>query len=190
MDETAVEVTVSPLFFCLLAVLLLYEPKGMAAGCLAASFLHECGHLSVMLTRHTLPCRIAIGLFGMRIEKQVNCALSLWDEFWIAAGGPAVNVLCGCLFALLGKEYAAAVHFVVGGLNVLPVYPLDGGVMLQCLLYRRMPTHKADAVLKVISLCVVFPLGVVGFFVLIRSGYNASLLAVDAYLVFLLLFKH
>lgn len=190
MGKVKVEVTVSPLFFCLFAVLLLYEPKGVAAGCLAASLLHECGHFAVMVTRHTLPRRVAVGVFGMRIEKDTNLALSLRDEFWIAAGGPAANLLCGCLFWACGKDYAAAMHLAVAGLNVLPVFPLDGGVMLQCILYRFLPAHTADTVLRVVSLLVVFPLGVFGFFVLIQSGYNASLLAVDVYLLFLLLFKH
>lgn len=190
MDKARVEVTVSPLFFCLFAVLLLYEPKGIAAGCLAASLLHECGHLAVMLTRRTLPRRIAVGAFGVRIEKDTNLSLPLQDEFWMAAGGPATNLICGCLFLALGKTYMAAAHFAVMGLNVLPVFPLDGGVMLQCVLYRYFSSHKADVILRVISLCTVFPLGVIGFFVWIQSGYNASLLAVDVYLIFLLLFKH
>ncbi len=190
MDKPRVEVTVSPLFFCLFAVLLLYEPKGLAAGCLAASLLHECGHLAVMLTRRTLPRRINVGIFGMRIEKDTSLTLPLRDEFWIAAGGPAVNLFCGCLLLALGKPYASTMHFTVMGLNILPVYPLDGGVMMQCVLHRYLPTYKAETTLRVISLCTVFPLGVIGFVVLFQSGYNASLLAVDIYLIFLLLFKH
>ncbi len=190
MDKTGTEVTVSPLFFCLLAVLLLYEPKGIAAGCLAASLLHECGHLAVMLTRRTLPRRVTVGVFGMRIEKGTNLSLSLRDEFLIAAGGPAVNFMCSALLLLSAKGYAAAVHFAMAALNMLPVFPLDGGVMLQCVLHRRLSPHKAETVLRVMSLCTVFPLGVVGFLVLIQSGYNISLLAVDVYLIFLLFFKH
>ncbi len=171
-------------------MLLLYEPKGIAAGCLAASLLHECGHLAVMVTRRTLPHRVAVGIFGMRMEKQADMTLPLRDEFWIAVGGPVVNLLCGALLFGLQREYAAAIHFVVAMLNLLPVFPLDGGVMLQCVLHRFLPSYTADIVLRVLSLCIVFPLGVIGFLVLIRSGYNASLLAVDLYLIFLLLFKH
>ncbi len=189
MGKSGVEVTVSPLFFCLFATLLLYEPKGTAAGCLAASLLHECGHLAVMLSRRTLPRRIAVGIFGMRIEKGEELHLSFSDEFLIAAGGPAVNLLCGALCWYFDRYTAVAVHLVIGALNMLPIYPLDGGVMLQCVLYRLLPRERADTVLRILSLCVVFPLGVVGFFVLIRSGYNLSLLAVDAYLILLLLFK-
>ncbi|MBP3381463.1 MAG: hypothetical protein J6L00_02360 [Clostridia bacterium] len=182
--------TVSPLFFCLFAVLLLYEPRGVAAGCLAASLLHECGHLAAMLTCRTLPRSVTVGVFGMRIEKDTDLTLSLQNEFWIAAGGPAVNLLCGCLFLIYEKTYAAAIQFAVAGLNILPVFPLDGGMMLQCVLHRFLPAHTADVALRVVSLAVVFPLGVLGFLVLIRSGYNASLLAVDVYLIVLLLFKH
>lgn len=188
MDKR-VEVTVSPLFFCLFAVLLIYEPKGIAAGCLAASLLHECGHLAVMLCCRTPPRRVAVGVFGMRLEKGEGMHLSFLDEFLIAAGGPAVNAVCCLLFWCFGRRTTAVIHLVIGTLNALPVCPLDGGTMLQCILLHFFSKERTDTVLRVVSLLVVFPLGVFGFYLLIVSGYNASLLFVDAYLVLLLLFK-
>jgi len=184
-----VEVTVSPLFFCLFAVLLIYEPQGIAAGCLAASLLHESGHLAVMAMRRALPHRIAVGVFGMRIEKGEGMHLSFLDEFLIAAGGPAVNGLCCALFLCLDGQKTAVIHLLVGALNVLPIYPLDGGTMLQCILLHFFSKERTDTILRAVSLLVVFPLGVAGFYLLMVSGYNASLLLVDAYLVLLLLFK-
>lgn len=189
MSKNGVEVSVNPLFFCLFATLLIYEPKGTAAGCLAASLLHECGHLAVMLACRTLPRRIAVGVFGMRIEKGEGMRLSFFEEFLIALGGPAVNFLCAALFFCIDKQMIGAIHLVIGILNALPVFPLDGGTMLRCVLLRFISEEHADLVLRAVSLCVVFPLGVAGFYVLLVSEYNASLLLVDAYLVLLLLFK-
>ncbi len=184
-----ISVEISPLFFALMAWLLLYDEKGLAAGCLAASLIHECGHLSMMFWRKSPPDAIRVGLFGMRVERQDTSTLSFWDDLLIAAGGPLVNLLCFLVFWILGAETAAAIHLVIAGLNLLPVEPLDGGQILQNLLYQRLEREIADRVLLITSLSVILPLGVLGFWVLLQSGCNPSLLLVDLYLILLLLFK-
>ncbi len=184
-----ISVQISPLFFALLATLLIYEQKGLAAGCLAASLLHECGHLLVMFWRKSPPRSIVIGAFGMRIEREGSLRLSFLDDLLIAAGGPLMNILCCCLFLFFGKQPAAAIHLLIACLNLLPIEALDGGEILLCILYRHLPRDKARKWVLFCSLLTIFPLGVVGFFVLMQSGYNVSLLVVDIYLILLLIFK-
>lgn len=188
MNKFHVSVELSPLFFGLLAWLLVYEQKGLAAGCLAASLIHECGHLLMMFFRHCLPRRIVVGIFGMRMERDETCALGFMDDVFIAVGGPAINLACGLLFFLLGKQQAAAIHLVLAGLNLLPVDTLDGGTILLNILYRFLPYDTAGKVMLFVSIATVFPLGVAGFYILLKTGTNISLLLVDAYLVLLLIF--
>ncbi len=170
-------------------MLLLYERKSLAAGCLAASLLHECGHLLMMFWRKSPPLHIEVGIFGMRIERRDTLCLSFWDDFWIAAGGPLINGICAGLFWAMHKETAAAIHLLLMLLNLLPIAALDGGQMLLCVLYRFLPRETVRKCVWVCSLLTVFPLGVVGFFVLFKSGCNISLLIVDVYLILLLFFK-
>ena len=40
-----------------------------------------------------------------------------------------------------------------------------------------------------VSAMALFPLAVAGFYVLLQTGYNASLLVLAAYLILLLIFK-
>lgn len=188
MDKR-IAVSANPLFFGVLAWLLLYEKQGLAAGCLAASLIHECGHLTAMFVCKALPRRIHIGIFGMRIERDAALSVSFWQDAFIAAGGPLINLLCCGGFLLCGKVTAAALHFLTAALNLLPVEALDGGQLLLSLLYRRLPRERAEKCVFICSLLTVFPLGIAGFFVLLRSGCNASLLLVDAYLILLLIFK-
>ncbi len=187
--EKHISVEISPLFFALMAWLLLYDEKGLAAGCLAASLIHECGHLGVMFWRHSPPLGIRVGPFGMRIERAGNTALSFWDDLLIASGGPLINLVCFFLFWLAGCLEASVIHLVIALLNLLPVESLDGGQMLLNLLYLRLTREQAQRVLFICSLVVIFPLGIAGFFVLLQSGCNISLLVVDLYLILLLLFK-
>lgn len=189
VEHKRITVQISPLFFALLATLLIYEQKGLAAGCLAASLLHECGHLFMMFWRKSPPKSITVGVFGMRIERESSLQLSFADDLLIAAGGPLMNILCGCLFVVCGKQTAAAIHLLIACLNLLPIEALDGGEILLCILYRYLPRDTARKWILICSLLTVFPLGVIGFFVLFKSGYNVSLLTVDAYLILLLIFK-
>jgi membrane-associated protease RseP (regulator of RpoE activity) len=184
-----ISIAVSPLFFAVFGWLLLYERKGVAAGCLAASLLHECGHLLVMFWRNAPPRSVTVGVFGMRIERDVALHLSFWDDLLIAAGGPLCNAICCIGFWLCGKQVAAAIHLLIALLNLLPVEALDWGEILLCILYRFVSRERARRWMLICSLLTVFPLGIIGFFVLIRSGYNASLLLVDLYLILLLIFK-
>ncbi len=188
-ERGTITVRISPLFFALLAALLIYEQKGLAAGCLAASLLHECGHLFMMFWRKSPPRSIVVGVFGMRIERESSLQLSFLDDLLIAAGGPLINLLCCGLFVLLGRQTAAAIHILIACLNLLPIEALDGGEILLCILYRCLPRDAARKWMLICSLLTVFPLGVVGFFVLFKSGCNISLLTVDAYLILLLIFK-
>lgn len=188
-EKRGITVHISPLFFALLATLLIYEEKGLAAGCLAASLLHECGHLLMLLWRGSVPESITVGPFGMRIERESSLRLSFWDDLLIAMGGPLMNIICCGMFLCFGKPTAAAIHLIIAILNLLPVEALDGGEILLCILYRYLPRDKASKCLLVCSLLTVFPLGVAGFFVLLQSHCNISLLTVDAYLILLLIFK-
>ncbi len=189
MDNIRTEISVSPLFFGLFSWLLIYEQKGLAAGCLAASLIHECGHLLMMLWRKTPPSRIVVGIFGMRMEKQEALSLSFVDDIWIAAGGPLINLFCFFLFWLWGKEQAAAIHLVIGGMNILPIETLDGGEILLNFLYRRFSRETSQKILLLCSVGTLFPLLTIGFFVLLQSGSNISLLAVAVYLILLLIFR-
>ena len=181
--------SVSPLFFGLLGWLLLYEKQGLAAGCLAASLIHECGHLSILFLRRAYPKSIVVGMFGMRIEREEGLHLPFWDDLLIAAGGPLANLLCCAVFMLLGREQAAAIHLVMALFNMHPMELLDGGQMLLAGLYHHMSRERAERLLLIVSVLTLFPLGVAGFLVFFQSGCSVSLLAVDAYLTVLLIFR-
>ncbi len=190
MDDakSGIPIHISPLFFCLLASLL-YRNQYVGAQTVLASLLHECGHLLVMMTRDCIPRRITVGIFGMRIEMQETTAQTYKDMFFIAAGGPLINLLCGFVLWWMGLQVAAIVHITLALLNLLPFTSLDGGRMLYNGLCCFSSTEKAQKIVYVCSLAVVFILGVLGFTVLLYTRVNVSLLAVAVYLSLLLIFK-
>ena len=181
---------ISVLFFAAAVVWLTMDPSHTAALCLLASLMHELGHLGVMLYYGLYPKRIAVGLFGVRMEQQEGVALGYRQQIWLSLAGPAVNLAVGGgLWLIIGFGTAAAVNLLLAAMNLLPIQALDGGQALYCYLAGRMEEPRAQRIVFVISMAVLLPLATAGFFLLIRSGYNFTLLAACIYLILLLFLR-
>ncbi|MCI8553817.1 MAG: hypothetical protein HFJ80_02585 [Clostridiales bacterium] len=181
---------ISLLFPAAVVVMLTFDTSGTAAWCVAASAMHETGHFLALILLGSRPESVTLGLFGMRVVQRTGNRLSYRQSILVSLAGPAVNLLSfAFLFSAGGWSVPASVHFMLGAMNLMPVEPLDGGQILYQLLalWRNEPfaEHTAFAV----SLCTLAPLAAAGFYVLIKSGYNFTLLVLALYLGLLLLFK-
>lgn len=108
--------------------------------------LHELGHTVVSLLLGLRVKRIVVFLLGGVSELEGESRRPR-DEFAIAAAGPAVSFLlaAGCWgLSLLPPDSSAAQvllllaawsNLVIAGFNVLPGLPLDGGRLLQALIW-------------------------------------------------------
>lgn len=82
------------------------------------SVMHELGHLTVLLLFGADITEISLSFFGFGIKYDAR--LSLWQEAFMLSAGAVVNLL---LFLLIRDD----INLLLIMLNVLPVYPLDGG---------------------------------------------------------------
>jgi Zn-dependent protease len=108
--------------------------------------LHEFGHSLVALRYGIRVPRITLFLFGGVSQIAAEPA-SAAAEFWIAIAGPAVSFVLALLFwqlrpvvagvaplAALAK-YLALLNLILGLFNLLPGFPLDGGRILQAVVW-------------------------------------------------------
>lgn len=175
-------------FPLMVLAMLTQDPSGMAAGCLCAAVLHEIGHFLAMLAVGDRPTRICLGVFGVRAEHNA-VPLSYEKAAIISLAGPLTNVLCALVFQRMGAAQAALIHSVLAGFHLLPIAAVDGGEALQLLLSLAMEEEQAHRAVLRISVGILFPLAAIGFFLLIQTGYNLSLLVLTLYLSCLLIFK-
>ncbi len=158
--------------------------------CLAASFLHECGHFAVMLLTHDVPACVCFGAFGVRVERKSNAYTSYKAQAAVSFSGPLTNVVCAALlYALHGGGDGVWIHLALGLFNLLPVEGLDGGEGIYRLLCLRLPEKTAHTVVRFLSAMVLLPLTALGFYLLLESGGNVSLVILSVYLILLLIFK-
>lgn len=143
--------------FLFLASLLLYQSTSVfLISFLLAAVLHELGH--VLAARLLdIPVRtLSMTSFGCVLSLADSALISDWKLLWIAAAGPVLNLgmtfLCLCLldFPLFGAE-----NLLLALFNLLPVFPLDGAVILTAALSVKMLPEQAERCVCLLSLLLV-----------------------------------
>ena len=132
-------IKVSPLFFALIAMLLLIDRTGMMPHVLCAIAVHEAGHLIVMRRFGIKPLEIALRPFEINIQKSVVCG-SPREDLWVSLAGIAANFLCVLLAAAIWIIFSwgwalqwGVCNFVLGTFEALPIAGLDGYRALYCI---------------------------------------------------------
>ena len=122
-----------------LYVLLYFDASGFLRLGLLAAVLHELGHIVVyVFLRRRLPV-IEVTLTGFCMKTRGEW-FSPGQLLVLAAAGPGVNFLLAGLWALRmaqkltirGGAFWAA-NILTGCFNLLPIPPLDGAQLLECL---------------------------------------------------------
>ena len=185
-------VNISFFFFVTVCVALVLDTTDTAVLTLCAAGLHEGGHLLCMFFYGERPQRFSVAPFGFSITK-----LSVGNyrrEMVIAFAGPFANILAAVIMAVIMLVChlpqlikPIAVNLSLAVFNLLPIEPLDCGRAVRCWLMCRMNTVRAEKTAFIIGAFFLVPVAATGFFVLIKSRYNVTLLLASIYLSWLLL---
>ena len=130
-------------------IFLTYFDMWKTAGFLAAILaLHELAHVAVAKCFHYETSTLMIYPFGFGAEIKQMGNGSIWKETLILLAGPSVHLLVPFGIVLLMKyhiisteygNYLSMLNQAVCIFNLLPIYPLDGGRILQNLCQLILP---------------------------------------------------
>ena len=130
-------IRIDPFSCFLAAMLLLTLPlQWVAAACLAAVF-HELCHIGAIYLTGGQVYRLQIGMGGARIQTDFSCP---GQELICALAGPAGSLLLLLLYRKCPR--LALCGAVQGFFNLIPVYPMDGGRALSCILGCWLPERR------------------------------------------------
>ena len=116
--------------FCIAAAFALFlVPIRWCAGVFLAALVHELSHIGAIYLLGERILDIRIGILGAIIETQ---PMKQGREVLCAAFGPLGSLIFAAAFSFFPE--AALCALVQGLYNLLPLYPLDGGRILHCLL--------------------------------------------------------
>lgn len=151
------------LVFIIAAVGLLLIPLPWLVAWFLAVMVHELGHYIALWICRIPVYSIRIKISGVRMDTG---PMSAGQELICCLAGP----LCG-LCPLLFAEYAprlAVCAVIQSCYNLLPLYPLDGGRGVRCVLQMLCSTNisMVEIFIRFGCVCVLIILGVVATFVL------------------------
>jgi len=119
--------------------------EGLGYGVATAVFIlisiliHEAAHAVVAISHGINVNKLRVFFFGgiAEFDRELSDAKT---EMAVAIAGPAVSLLiAGGLYLLKGDEmsdYLMRVQLFIAGINMIPVFPLDGGKVLRSLLWK------------------------------------------------------
>lgn len=175
-------------FPAVLSLLLCTDTEGTALLCLLSCMLHELGHILMMLLERKPPRKITFYGGGVLLSAEG------FGSARVLLGGAAVNFLLFSVFFFWGSLRGGsprlllfgAVNLLTGLLNLLPIRPLDGGMLLERALLRLLPPERVMRVMRAVeaaagallipTVVFLFSRGMIGFSAVVFLIY---LLAVD-----------
>ena len=177
----------SLLFPAMLTTLLLWQPDGLAIPCVLASLLHEGGHLLAMVLVGVRPRDFSLGAFGAQMHVD-NGEIGYRQGVLISLSGPLINLFCAMVLQLCQRPIPTLINALLAGVNLLPAKGLDGGELLHSCLCWMGLGYRASAIVWITSVCVLFGIATVGFYMMFSRISNGSILVFGAYLIVMLFF--
>ncbi|MCL2540213.1 MAG: site-2 protease family protein [Firmicutes bacterium] len=159
--------SIHPLFILIVLIAALSGWFWLMLSYVVVLILHELAHWLVARRLGYRLNKLTLMPYGAGISGSAEGMLTN-HEILVAVAGPAFNLLLGMLTVALWwiypttyyyLEYFAIANFVTAAINLLPVFPLDGGRVALSLLGKKLPRKKVLRILKmvgiVISVCLI-----------------------------------
>ena len=178
------QIHVTPGFFLILAIYYVMEHSGLFWCIVPAILLHEAGHALAIRICGGRISALTFSASGLRMDYRGQ--FSYWCDALIAAAGPFVNLICAFLFAVLyrlGRHiwiYAAGINLILATVNLIPAESLDGGAILEALLYRFLPIPHAHRILRMVTVIFSALILIFGLYIGIKTRYNIFVLCLGA----------
>ena len=170
-------IQILPECYLLLVLLLLVLPVQWMIPAILSAVFHESCHMLAIRCMGGEVIQIRIGSGGIQMEMHGMNALR---ELVCAFAGPAGSML----LVLTRKLYPqlAACALIHGLFNLIPVYPLDGGRILRCIL-KIICTKRAEQIAKTLEAGLILMLSAGMFWIGYRSK-QAEFVIMTAFLLY------
>ena len=158
-------------------------------------FMHELGHLIMGLIMGLKARRIEMTPFGFFLEfnpiTDKNEKEILKTNILVAIAGPVTNLIIIFIILFLhisfiGRDLAVYSNLIIFAFNLIPIYPLDGGRVLKCIIDWLYNDIRADNIINKISNLYIIIITMVGSIVIYYLK-NISILMAIGYLWYLVI---
>ena len=173
---------INPLFFICIAIISILNLLPQFLMVFGIAVLHEAAHAlcSYIIGNRNIKFNIHPWGVCMTCDEFENPK----SEFFAAAAGPFLNLILLLIGAILNLRnfYVANLFMLV--INLLPVYPLDGGRILFAVLKNEFSGSVLRSIMKTVSAIITAVVFISGCFILYKTGVNFSVLTAAVFLSF------
>lgn len=124
---------------------------GILPWALLSCLIHEVGHVAAAYSMKGRLKRLSLSVVGAELSFEYPGVLSYGAESLVALAGPSANLLAGAVAYQMRAFFPAVLCLGIGGFNLLPILPLDGGRILQNLLMSYLKSPWTERILDVVS---------------------------------------
>lgn len=181
-------------FIILLCVLYYLDTTNLLILLIISAAVHEAGHYAAIKLCGGSMGTLNLSVAGAVMVIQDGKSMSYGKELICAAAGPLASLMLGLISALLAGRWGndklyvfSGISMVFGVINLLPVYPLDGGRMIYILLKWKAGLETADAAGFLIGLIATTGLGIFGMYSIHLGYYGYTLVLAAVWLFFITL---
>ena len=144
-------------------------------------FLHEMAHLLAAVMIGLRPSHVVLFPFGVNLKLKNSLVFSITDEIILYLSGPFMSVILSliCLFFEKNSRFWELFYYnniSLSLFNILPILPMDGGIVLKKVLARMIGNRQAEKVLKALSIVLILGLLMLESVLLIKNNFNFSVL--------------
>ena len=158
-------------------------------------FIHEIGHLIMGIILGLKPEKIEMTPFGFSLEfnpiTHKNKKEILKTNILVAIAGPVTNLIIIFVILLLhisfiGRDLAVYSNLIIFAFNLIPIYPLDGGRVLNYILNWVYDDIRAENLINKISNFYIILITMIGS-IAIYYLKNIAILIILGYLWYLVI---
>ncbi|MBQ3425566.1 MAG: site-2 protease family protein [Clostridia bacterium] len=164
-------VHLSPLLIPLAAVAVWTHTASQLTAAYMSVTVHELAHLLAALCIGLCPDSITLSPFGAHLILKNKIVRSIADEIILYAAGPLINGIIAAVCAIMGFTGLYRINAALFIINILPVPPLDGGIILKRIIAYRLGLNISERVCAAIS----FTAGAVFFAMALYGAYTGAI---------------
>lgn len=147
--------------------------------------VHELGHFLTAIILKVDVDKIYIYPFGGISKLNIKLNESIYKEFIILIMGPLFQIIFSCFLVNINffsnyKELIYTYNYSILIFNLLPIYPLDGGKLLNLILSLNFPFKRSYELSIYISYLTVIILFIINIF----TNININTIVIISFLIY------
>lgn len=151
-------------------------------------FIHELAHLIAATCIGLKSSHIVLYAFGVNLKLKNTIVYSFSDEIILYLAGPLVNAIITIISMpyIKNGNYWNLIYWnnlMLFLFNLIPVGPMDGGIVFKKILERRIGYSRGQKITKIISIILVSALVCTEIYLIKISKFNFSIIFICAFLI-------